>query len=116
MNALPSPMLVVMRDVARSYPLPVTVENGVRITTDGESFAEVRIPQDRPFADQIAETADQIADWLVEQLPAGGHSAVWPACPIHPATHPLTAHSDGREAVWVCPATGQTVAAVGELA
>jgi hypothetical protein len=120
----PATLAPVLRDVAATYPVPVRVSPGtpgggeasIRITTDGESIAEVHVALDRPLADQIADGADQVADWLVEQLPAAGRPAVWPACPLHPGTHPLEVHSDGHRASWVCPRTQQPMALIGELA
>jgi hypothetical protein len=86
------------------------------VTTDGQSRVGLRTDRGRPAAERLADVADQVAEWLVEQLPAAGHPAVWPECPLHPGSHPLRARPDGQRAVWACPATDAVVAAVGELA
>lgn len=66
--------------------------------------------------DQIVQLADQVQEWAVEALWRAGGSAVWPRCPAHPHTHPLTAEVVADSAMWVCPRTGKAVARVGEYA
>ncbi|OPF78132.1 hypothetical protein VT50_0220060 [Streptomyces antioxidans] len=66
-------------------------------------------------AELLAHLADQVQGWAVEALWSEGASAVWPPCPTHPDTHPLTATVSTDTAVWVCPKTGATVARIGEL-
>ena len=93
----------VLRDVASTYPLPVSVTAttpaGVRgsdelrwIRVNGESAAVgiATVPTDDPV-DHVVRVADQTAEWLVEQLPWAGLPATWPSCPKHPDTHPLDA-------------------------
>ncbi|WP_406331474.1 hypothetical protein [Streptomyces sp. NBC_00203] len=71
-------------------------------------------PGDSP-AERLAGLADQVQDWAVEALWTEGESAVWPYCPWHPDSHPLTATVVEGAAVWVCPKGGQQVAPIGEL-
>ncbi|MDP9847136.1 hypothetical protein [Streptosporangium lutulentum] len=66
-------------------------------------------------SEQVARLADQVQEWAVEALWTAGLPAVWPHCPAHPDTHPLTARVDGNEAAWFCPHTGDRVAPIGEL-
>ena len=66
-------------------------------------------------AEQLANLADQVQEWAVEALWSEGAAAVWPHCPAHPDTHPLTATVVADTAVWVCPKGGATVALIGEL-
>ncbi|ANP48421.1 hypothetical protein AVL59_01495 [Streptomyces griseochromogenes] len=70
---------------------------------------------DGTAAELLVHLADQVQDWAVEALWSEGLSAVWPQCPTHPDTHPLTATVRTDAAVWVCPKRGTTVARIGEL-
>jgi hypothetical protein len=64
----------------------------------------------------LAEVADGVQDWAVEALWAEGESAVWPECPAHPDSHPLSATVVEEVAVWVCPQGGEVpVCPIGEL-
>jgi hypothetical protein len=66
-------------------------------------------------AEQIASVADQVQEWAVEALWTAGLPAVWPHCPSHPDSHPLTARVKNGRAAWFCPPTGELVAWIGEL-
>ncbi|MEU6365129.1 hypothetical protein ABZ876_05165 [Streptomyces sp. NPDC046931] len=70
---------------------------------------------DGTAAELLVHLADQVQDWAVEALWSEGASAVWPQCPTHPDTHPLTAAVRMDAAVWVCPKSGTTGARIGEL-
>jgi hypothetical protein len=61
------------------------------------------------WQDQVASMADQLQDFVVEELAMTGSSPVWPECAVHPQSHPLKAAVDGGRAVWVCPRTNQEV-------
>lgn len=119
-----NPLATVLRDVAATYPLPVTVEPAevgddaewVRLSAGDPSTAEIRAHTDLSPAERLADVAGQVADWLVESLPGAGRPAVWPECPLHPDSHPVDPRAAGDRAEWVCPATGRAVAAVGSLA
>ncbi|WP_433252037.1 hypothetical protein ACQPYK_07070 [Streptosporangium sp. CA-135522] len=69
-------------------------------------------------ADPVAQTArlaDQAQEWAVEALWSAGLPAVWPHCPLHPDSHPLTAEEKNGQAAWFCPRTGELIALIGEL-
>ncbi|MFF3646086.1 hypothetical protein [Streptomyces sp. NPDC002564] len=66
-------------------------------------------------AEQVADVADQVQEWVVEELCALLRPAVWPECPAHPGTHPLAAGVERGVAVWSCPRSGRVVAPVGGL-
>jgi hypothetical protein len=68
-----------------------------------------------PQAERMAHLADQVQDWAVEELARLGRSTNWPACPDHPATHPLEAAAENDRAVWACPARGATSSPIGGL-
>ncbi len=62
--------------------------------------------------DRVAEVADQVQDWVIDELwPTAPTN--WPPCPRHPETHPLSAATRGSVAWWVCPADGTTFAVIG---
>ncbi|WP_436521698.1 hypothetical protein [Actinoplanes sp. HUAS TT8] len=64
----------------------------------------------------VAGATDQLHDWVLECLPELGFPAVWPECPEHPATHPLSAGAVHGEPVWICPRTQTVHARIGQLA
>ena len=65
-------------------------------------------------SDRIAEVADQVQEWAIEEL-WGDANTNWPQCPQHPNSHPLSPLSDQRVASWVCPENGAPVCAIGSL-
>lgn len=71
------------------------------------------------LARRVAEAADHIQGWAIDELWGTG-SAAWPPCPLHPNTHPLWVRVDGEgddeRAVWACPTESQAVAPIGTLA
>ncbi|WP_433466409.1 hypothetical protein [Spirillospora sp. CA-128828] len=74
----------------------------------------VRVDLAASEADRVAQVADQIQEWVIQEL--WGHAATnWPRCPDHPDGHPLQASTRDRSAVWVCPAEGIPVSPVGSL-
>jgi hypothetical protein len=66
--------------------------------------------------EQTAMLADQVQEWLVEELCRTGRPTNWPRCPEHPHNHPLAAAVRGGEAVWACPTSGLSVSEIGRLA
>ncbi|MFF4957881.1 hypothetical protein ACFY2Z_12450 [Streptomyces sp. NPDC001222] len=112
-------LAVVIRDLrAHRAVLPEVredAEHGLMLyAPDGSGQGVPGWPDDTP-AERLARLADHVQDWAVEALWAEGAPAVWPHCPAHPGTHPLTASVVRGEAVWTCPRSGATVAAVGAL-
>jgi hypothetical protein len=67
-----------------------------------------------PEAEQIAQLADQVQEWIIEEL-WGGAPTNWPRCPTHPRSHPLRAAVVGGVATWTCPTDGTDVAPIGSL-
>ena len=65
--------------------------------------------------DQLAQLADQVQEWAVEELWNRGRSATWPECPFHPNSHPLEPAAVAGAALWRCPKTAERVAAIGAL-
>ncbi|BBC34807.1 hypothetical protein SGFS_061010 [Streptomyces graminofaciens] len=63
----------------------------------------------------LVDVAEQVQTWAVEALWAAGEPTVWPRCPEHPGSHPLTAAVEKGAAVWVCPRTATVASRVGEL-
>lgn len=73
----------------------------------------VRVELLAPDAERVAMVADQVHEWVIEEL-WGSAPTNWPLCPTHPNTHPLSV-SVRSIAMWVCPADGTPVASVGSL-
>jgi hypothetical protein len=63
----------------------------------------------------LARLTNEAAAVVAEALWTAGEPTNWPPCPHHPGTHPLKAEVRGGLAVWVCPRSGDEVAAVGSL-
>jgi hypothetical protein len=77
----------------------------------------VRVALAATAAERVAQLADQVQEWEVEELCAVGRPATWPECPEHPGSHPLEpVVTDAGAASWRCPRPGLTVCAIGELA
>lgn len=75
----------------------------------------IRVQVSLPAPEQVADLADQLQEWEVEELAAAGRPATWPECPRHPNSHPLAPEARGEAAVWCCPASGQVISAIGAL-
>lgn len=67
-------------------------------------------------SEQTAMLADQVQDWLVDELCRVGQATNWPQCPDHPDNHPLAAVANGDTAAWTCPKSGRVVSEIGVLA
>lgn len=78
----------------------------------------VAVSDEDSLAHRIAEAADRIQEWAIDELWGTGPVA-WPPCPLHPDTHPMWVRVEGdapdQRAVWACPAESATVAEVGTL-
>ncbi|GAA2378564.1 hypothetical protein GCM10010404_38530 [Nonomuraea africana] len=100
-----------VRDVAvQSWEEPVVMLYG----PDGTGLGiQIRSGGDIPH--QVADLADQVQEWAVEALWQEGLPAVWPECPAHPDTHPLTAVIRDDTAVWSCPRSRTIIAPIGQL-
>lgn len=66
-------------------------------------------------ADQVAMVAEQVQEFMVEELPGLHLPSNWPRCPGHPENHPMTALVQDGKAHWSCPATRDPVVEVGAL-
>ncbi|MET7802086.1 hypothetical protein [Streptomyces decoyicus] len=88
---------------------------GIMLWSPDGSGQGLSSPLGGTAAERLVHLVDQVQDWAVEALWSEGASAVWPQCPTHPDTHPLTATVRTDTAVWVCPKRRTTVARIGEL-
>jgi hypothetical protein len=75
----------------------------------------ISVPLGAPRADQVAQVADMVQDWVVEELWGNEEGTNWPPCPDHPGAHPLEAVVRDGAARWTCPHEGTAVAVVGAL-
>ncbi|WP_369260685.1 hypothetical protein [Streptomyces sp. R35] len=118
-NEFPQALQTVLQDLrAQSSVQPEIREHEeygpVLWAPDGSGQGVSLGPGDSP-AERLAGLADQVQDWAVEALWTEGEPAVWPCCPRHPDSHPLSATVVAGVPVWVCPKGGQPVANIGEL-
>jgi hypothetical protein len=81
----------------------------------GAGSQGIRVQVALPAPERLADLADQLQEWEVEELAAAGRPATWPECPQHPDTHPLAPRALGDQAVWCCPASGQAISVIGAL-
>ncbi|GAB3812456.1 hypothetical protein [Kribbella italica] len=66
-------------------------------------------------AERVVHVADQVQEFILEELWGLGRSATWPECAEHPGSHPLEARLTDDGPGWVCPKSGRTGARIGEL-
>ena len=76
----------------------------------------IRVLVSLPPPERLADLADQLQEWEIEELAAAGRPATWPECPAHPGSHPLAPEARGGRAAWCCPLSGQVISGIGALA
>jgi hypothetical protein len=81
----------------------------------GAGSQGIRVQVSLLAPERLADLADQLQEWEVEELAAAGRPATWPECPQHPGTHPLAPQPRSGQATWCCPASGQAISIIGEL-
>jgi hypothetical protein len=79
------------------------------------SGAGVSVRRALPEPQRVADAADQVQQWAIEDR-WGRAPTNWPPCPRHPDSHPLTATVRDGKAVWTCPGDGTVTALLGGLA
>jgi hypothetical protein len=84
-------------------------------TPGGAGSRGIRVLVSLPAPERLADLADQLQEWEIEELAAAGRPATWPQCPQHPGTHPLAPQARGDQAAWCCPASGQVISVIGAL-
>ena len=84
-------------------------------TPGGAGSRGIRVQVSLPAPERLADLADQLQEWEIEELAAAGRPATWPECPQHPDTHPLAPQARGDQATWCCPASGQVISGIGAL-
>lgn len=115
----------VFRDIETTgAPLP-RVEDSDWQTSPGKESAFLRsedgsgmgiwVDPDLPVNDQLAMLADQVQEWLIEELWQRGQPTNWPRCPEHPDNHPLTAAVRRGRATWACPSSEGSASEIGSL-
>jgi hypothetical protein len=72
-------------------------------------------PRDMAAPELLVHVADQVQEFVLEELGRLGLPATWPECPEHPGSHPLTPTLGSGGPHWVCPKSGDIVSAIGEL-
>ncbi|HEY8719564.1 hypothetical protein [Pengzhenrongella sp.] len=115
---------VVLRDVRVSgAPVPGIQDDdwaddpllaSAMLVCDGSAVG-IRVSLDLPEADRVAEAADQVQEWVIDEL-RGTAATNWPPCPDHPGSHPLRAEVRAGSARWVCPSHGMPFCPIGSLA
>ncbi|WP_432941782.1 hypothetical protein ACQPXM_34315 [Kribbella sp. CA-253562] len=65
--------------------------------------------------ERVVHVADQVQEFVLEELGRLGMPATWPECPEHPESHPLEVRLADGGPSWVCPKAERTVARIGQL-
>ncbi|MEV6282169.1 hypothetical protein [Kribbella sp. NPDC051770] len=123
---LASALRLVVRDLERtggpalrvadeSVTADPAYESVVLLSAQWPARTGLLAPREMSGAELVQHVADQVQEFVVEELWLAGRSTSWPECEEHPGTHPLEAQLVEDAAVWVCPKSGHTVADVGEL-
>ena len=86
---------------------------GATLWSPDGSGQGVAVHRGRPPAEQVADVADQVQEWVVEELWRSAPTN-WPRCPHHPTTH-QAARLQACAAWWVCPHDGAPVSEIGNL-
>ena len=63
----------------------------------------------------LAHLADQVQEWVVDELARIGRPTNWPICAAHPANHPRQAVVEHGRAVWACPVGAAGSSPIGAL-
>jgi len=118
----------VLRDIAASGAIGLDLREEARADrgdeivyawmsgADGITGVDIWVSLGSSAAARVAELAEQLQEWEVEELAAAGRSATWPECPEHPDSHPLEPVVEGGNgAVWRCPRSGDVLCAIGAL-
>lgn len=80
---------------------------------DGIVGTGVRVDLALPPEERLADIAEQLQEWEMEELAAVDRPATWPECPEHPGSHPLSPRVQDGAAVWSCPRTGHVEWPIG---
>lgn len=68
-----------------------------------------------PEESRVAAAADQVQEWVIEELWSTATATNWPPCPRHRASHPLQSVVRAGVATWICPADGEQIGPIGSL-
>jgi hypothetical protein len=74
----------------------------------------VQVSRLAPMSERIASVADQVQEFVIEEL-WGQAPTSWPPCPRHPTAHPMRALAQDDTAVWVCPVDDSLMSVIGRL-
>ena len=72
---------------------------------------EVGVPEES----RVAAAADQVQEWVIEELWSTATATNWPPCPRHLASHPLQSVVLDGVATWICPTDGEQIGPIGSL-
>lgn len=75
----------------------------------------VLAPVDMGEPERLVHVAEQVQEFVFEELARLELPVTWPECPEHPASHPLTPALASSGPCWQCPKSGDTVSQIGEL-
>jgi hypothetical protein len=124
-NVLAEALTPVLRDLENSGSVTPDVRDEQWSAGEGQVTAMLYSPggsgqgvfaiTGEPLPARIASVADQVQEWVVEELCSIGRPTNWPRCPHHPYSHPLSAVEQEGRAVWTCPKTGHAMCEIGQL-
>ncbi|MEV8373978.1 hypothetical protein AB0P21_14635 [Kribbella sp. NPDC056861] len=97
---------------------PATSDPGyesVLLLSGRRSTTGVLAPTAMSADERLVQVADQVQDFVLEELGRLGLPATWPECPEHPASHPLSAVLTSSGPRWQCPKSSKNISVIGEL-
>lgn len=116
----------VLRDIrASGAPRPTITDSGwaddpltasAMLTSRDGTGAGIVVMLADGEVERVMRVAEQVQEWVIEDLWSNGAPTNWPVCPHHRGTHPLAAAIRVGTVVWVCPSDGTAFSAVGGLA
>ncbi|HEY3556684.1 MAG TPA: hypothetical protein VGL05_04455 [Kribbella sp.] len=125
MNPLHTALSLLVRDLRSTGGISLRVLDepaiedpayeSVWMLSDDDCRTGLLAPRDLPQPERVVHVADQVQDFVHEELGRLGLPATWPECPEHPASHPLTPALPAGIPSWQCPKSSRTVSTIGNL-
>jgi hypothetical protein len=119
------PLQAILDDLLRSIGLKLRILDeaaiddtryeSFQLVTSGGVRTGVLVARDQTDPERLVSVAEQIQEFVHEELSRLGQPASWPSCPEHPHNHPLAPGLLDQIASWRCPASGTVAGRIGFL-
>ncbi|WP_328989548.1 hypothetical protein OG394_25260 [Kribbella sp. NBC_01245] len=125
MNSVETALRPILRDLRSTAGITVHLSDGptdddpryesMWLLSTGDTRTGLLAPLDMEEPERLVHIADQVQEFVHEELGRLGLPATWPECPEHPASHPLTPTLTENGPCWLCPKSGAAISPIGEL-